>query len=252
MAIAMVMLGFLMGRKSGDATMPQQPQFVPLENFELPAYNADEDIIVHTGYTASYNHQTLVPNWVAWELTAEEAEGQCNGSYSFSRDPDVKDPKAQREDYRNSGYDKGHMAPRADMKWSEKALEESYYFTNICPQNHQMNSQGWRKIEELSRRLAKHYGSVYIVCGPIFDNHRYGTIGKNGLQVPDRFFKALAVRIDGEIKTVAFLMDNNRQNKSPKHYAMTVDSVESVIGRDLFPQADEAAEQSYDWNYWNH
>ena len=67
-----------------------------------------------------------------------------------------------------------------------------------------------------------------------------------------RFFKALAVRIDGEIKTVAFLMDNNRQNKSPKHYAMTVDSVESVIGRDLFPQADEAAEQSYDWNYWNH
>lgn len=221
-------------------------------SLELPDYSDDEDIVVHTGYTASYNHTTLCPNWVAWELTAEEVEGTCNGSYSFSRDPDVKEPKAQREDYRNSGYDKGHMAPRADMKWSEKALEESYYFTNICPQNHQMNSQGWRKIEELSRRLAKHYGRVYIVCGPVYDGHRIGTIGKNGLQVPDRFFKALAVSADGEVKTVAFLMDNNPQNKSPKHYAVSVDSVESVIGRNLFPKVDEAAERTFDWNKWNY
>ena len=97
---------------------------------ELPSYTDDEDIIVHLGYTASYNHVSLCPDWVAWELTAEEANGQNDGQYSFSRDPDVRFPKASREDYSRSGFDKGHMAPRADMRWSCQALEESYYFTN--------------------------------------------------------------------------------------------------------------------------
>ena len=242
--VAAVAVGFLVVSKDSTdhVAMPQ--------DFELPEYTSDEDIVVHTGYTASYNHQTLVPNWVAWELTAEEAEGTNEGQYSFSRDPEVKYPKAQREDYSNSGWDKGHMAPRADMKWSCQALEESYYFTNICPQNHEMNSQAWRKIEELTRRLAKRYGSVCIVCGPIFDDHRFGTIG--GVQVPDRFFKALAINTTEGFKTVAFLVENTPQNYSPKHYAVSVDSVESVIGRNLFPKADEAAEQTYDWKQWNY
>ena len=243
-AVAALAVGFLVVTKEPThyVAMPQ--------GFELPEYTSGEDIVVHTGYTASYNHQTLVPNWVAWELTAEEAAGTNEGQYSFSRDPDVKYPKAQREDYSNSGWDKGHMAPRADLKWSCQAMEESYYFTNICPQNHEMNSQAWRKIEELTRRLAKRYGSVCIVCGPIFDDHRFGTIGK--VQVPDRFFKALAVNTTEGFKTVAFLVDNTPQNYSPKHYAVSVDSVESVIGRNLFPKADEAAEQTFDWNHWNY
>lgn len=243
-AVAALAVGFLVVTKESThyVAMPQ--------GFELPEYTFGEDIVVHTGYTASYNHQTLVPNWVAWELTAEEAAGTNEGQYSFSRDPDVKYPKAQREDYSNSGWDKGHMAPRADMKWSCQAIEESYYFTNICPQNHEMNSQAWRKIEELTRRLAKRYGSVCIVCGPIFDDHHFGTIGR--VQVPDRFFKALAINTTDGFKTVAFLVDNTPQNYSPKHYAVSVDSVESVIGRNLFPKADEAAEQTFDWNHWNY
>ena len=88
-----------------------------VDGLELPAYGEDEDVIVHLGYTASYNHQTLVSDWVAWELTAEEVDGTNEGQYSFSRDPDVRFPKASREDYSRSGWDKGHMAPRADMKW---------------------------------------------------------------------------------------------------------------------------------------
>lgn len=223
-----------------------------VKDLELPLYAADEDIVVHLGYTAAYNHRTLVPDWVAWELTAEEVDGTNEGDYSFSRDPDVAFPKASREDYSRSGWDKGHMAPRADMKWSCKALEESYYFTNVCPQNHEMNSQAWRKIEELSRRLAKHYGRVYIVCGPIFDEYRFGKIGQGGVQVPDHFFKALAVSTNKGYRTVGFVVDNTSQSFSPRHYAVSVDSVESLTGRNLFPMVDEVAEQTYDWNFWNH
>ena len=243
-AVAALTVGFWASQRPANA-------IVTVQGLELPQYAADEDVVTHTGYTASYNHQTLCPNWVAWELTSEEVDGDLGGSYSFSRDPDVEEPKASREDYKNSGYDKGHMAPRADMKWSETALRESYYFTNICPQNHQMNSQGWRKIEELSRRLATHYGRLYIVCGPIYQEHRLGTIGSQGLQVPDRFFKALAVTTDDGYRTVAFIMENSPQNKSPHHYAVSVDSVERILGRNLFPKVDELAERDYDWNDWN-
>ena len=217
----------------------------------LPAPIDGEDIVCHEGYTAAYNHTTLCPDWVAWELTAEEADGQLEGQYSFSRDPDVAFPKASREDYSNSGWDKGHMAPRADMKWSLRALEESYYFTNVCPQDHEMNSQAWRKIEELTRRLARHYGAVQVVCGPIFDSTNHRHIGPACVHVPDRFFKVLAINVGGDWHTVGFIVVNTPQSRSPRHYAVTVDSVEAVIGRDLFPSLDEEVEGAYDWNIWN-
>lgn len=217
---------------------------------ELPEYSDAEDIVRHEGYTASYNHTTLCPDWVAWELTADETAGQLDGQYSFSRDPEVQFPKASREDYSYSGWDKGHMAPRADMKWSYKALEESYYFTNICPQDHEMNSQAWRKIEELTRRLARHYGAVQVVCGPVFDGEPRH-IGQACVWVPDRFFKALAVNIEGRWHTVGFLVDNVPQSRSPRNYAVTVDSVETVVGRNLFPTIDETAESEYNWLVWN-
>ena len=218
---------------------------------ELPEYSDTEDIVSHTGYTASYNHVTLTSDWVALELTAAELIDAYDFECSFSWDPNVSSPKAMREDYSRSGWDKGHMAPRADMKWSAEALQESYFFTNVCPQDHEMNAQAWRKIEELTRRVARRYGSVLVVCGPIYDSEPHRHIGPNCVHVPDRFYKALAVSTKDEWHTVAFLVENNRQSRSPRTYAVSVDSVEAVIGRNLFPLIDEQAEALYDWNIWN-
>lgn len=50
------------------------------------------------------------------------------------------------------------MAPRADMKWSVHVFEESYYLSNICPQNHDLNAGDWLKTENLARRMAEKYG----------------------------------------------------------------------------------------------
>ena len=219
---------------------------------EIPYVDGSEDIVTHLGYTASYNHRTLVPDWVAYELTAEEVEGNFKTQCSFSRDPDVRSPKASREDYSNTGWDKGHMAPRADMKWSERALIESYYFTNICPQNHSMNAGAWNRIEQLARRNARRYGAVYIVCGPMFTEGRYGTIGQAKVHVPDAFFKAFLTVDSRGYHAVAFVVENNPQTSRPRNYAMSVDSLESMLGRDLYPQLpDTLAEASFVWSDWN-
>ena len=220
-----------------------QSQQVYPQSLEFPEPIEGEDIRIYAGYTSSYNHSTLVPNWVAYELTAAEVEGEYSFKPSFSRDPNMEGSQASREDYSNSGWDKGHMAPRADMKWSEESLAESYYFTNVCPQNHEMNAYDWCSIEKLARRMATEHGSVYVVCGPVFTTHEYGTIGGNQVNVPDAFFKALLMKVDGTYQSIAFLVPN-RPDRHPIHeYACTVNDIESLLGINLFYNLDDSVEE---------
>ena len=99
---------------------------------ELPKITAQDNVIIYTGFTVSYNTSTLIPNWVAYELTATEVEGQYPRKGQFGQDFSFRGRQAMREDYSNSGWDKGHMCPAADLKWSEKTMYESFY---LCYNN---------------------------------------------------------------------------------------------------------------------
>lgn len=223
-------------------------------NLEFPEPVDGEDVITYCGFTSSYNHVTLIPNWVAYELTANEVAGQCSYKPSFSWDPNLKGSQASREDYSNSGWDKGHMAPRADMKWSEQSLIESYYFTNVCPQNHEMNAYDWCSIEKLTRRMASAYGSVYVICGPIITNNKYGTIGGGHVMVPDAFFKALLIYVDNEYHSIAFVVPNEPDRHPVEEYVCSVDELETMIGMNLFFNLDddieEIVESTVNMNFW--
>lgn len=211
---------------------------------ELPTIKQGEQVITHIGYTTSYNSKTLNPNWVAYELTKEEVLGECKGRTSFCWDPDVKGRKSRREDYKNEqNWDKGHMAPRADMKWSVQAFEESYYLSNICPQNHDLNAGDWLKTEKLARRMAEKYGKVYIICGPIFIFNKYGTLGENKVWVPDAFYKALLVKVNDRYESIAFYMSNESQKNEIMHYVRTVNDIEALLKMDLFPALPDSEEE---------
>ena len=210
---------------------------------EYPDYDNGEDVIAYEGFTVSYNHATLVPDWVAYELTAEELEVKYSSkSSNFSRDPNLKGRQASREDYSHSGWDKGHMAPKADLRWSERSYWESHYFTNICPQSHQLNGGDWNALENAVRRWAKKYGRVWVVCGPVFDSCRYGTIGDAGVQVPDAFFKAVLIPYNDGYTGAAFIMPNEGKHHSLSHYTCTIDHLEEVVGRNFFPALDDEIE----------
>lgn len=212
---------------------------VGMQCLECPAYGADEHIVQYSGFTVSYNHTTLVPNWVAYELTADELEVRYDTkSSNFSRDPNLEGRQASREDYSHSGWDKGHMAPKADMRWSERSYWESHYFTNICPQNHALNGGDWNRLEQAVRRWAKEYGRVWVVCGPVFDSCRYGTIGNAGVQVPDAFFKAVLLPAQGGYKIVAYLMPNEGRHHRLEHYVVDLETLEQLLGRKLFPRIE--------------
>lgn len=228
---------------------------VSLAQLELPSYTSSEDVIVYTGYTSSYNHTTLIPNWVAYELTAEEIVEPALGNKYFIPDPNVKEPQATFEDYRNDEcWDKGHMVPKADLKWSQNAYEESFFFTNICPQNRTLNNGAWKSLEHKVRNMAKQYGRIYVVCGPIFDNHKYGTLGKQKVAIPDSFFKALLLPIGNGFESVAFIMPNDGNRLPWYEYSCSIDYLEDLLHRDLFQALDDdietQVESQYNLKFW--
>ena len=201
-----------------------------------------EQILKRTGYVTSYNRTTLLPNWVAWHLTAERTEGSAKRSdVDFAEDNEVPEPRATDWDYYNSGYDRGHMCPAADNKWSKKAMEESFLFTNMCPQNSNLNRGDWNEMEMACRKWAKKYGGIYIVCGPILYKGKHKTIGKNKVVVPEAFFKVV-LRTGDEPQAIGFIYKNTSGNRPKDSYVNTVDEVERITGIDFFPSLPDDVE----------
>ena len=226
-------------------------------NLEIPAPLAGvpEQILARKGYTVSYNSSRRVPNWVAWRLTAAHLKGDTKRSESkFHEDEDVAEPRAADADYMRSGYDRGHMCPAGDNKWSQRAMDESFLFTNICPQAPQLNRGDWNEMEQACRKWARKYGEVYVVCGPIFYKKRPKTIGKNKVAVPDAFFKVV-LKMKGEPKAIGFIYKNADGNRPKGDYANSVDEVERITGIDFFPALPDEIErkveaqcQPEEWN----
>lgn len=203
-----------------------------------------EQILERTGYVASYNKVTLLPNWVAWHLTAERTEGSAKRSgVDFAEDTEVPEPRATDWDYYNSGYDRGHMCPAADNKWSKKAMEESFLFTNMCPQNGNLNRGDWNEMEMACRKWAKKYGDLYIVCGPILYKGKHKTIGKNKVVVPEAFFKVV-LRTGDNPQAIGFIYKNTSGNRPKDSYVNTVDEVERITGIDFFPSLPDDVEKN--------
>ena len=113
-----------------------------------------ETIIEYEGFTVSYNQSLRIPNWVFYELTAEETTGPFSRKgKDFQQDPSACVSQADAYDYRGSGWSRGHMAPAADFKWSDTAMSETFYYTNICPQDRELNNRYWNTLEKQSPQL---------------------------------------------------------------------------------------------------
>ncbi len=233
----------------------------PALEIPAPLAGQQERLIYHTGYTVSYNAAWRLPNWVAYELTPEETSGPAKRADRFIPDPTVPfHETAGTDDYRHSGFDRGHMAPAGDMKWSEQAMRESFYLSNICPQHPALNRGIWKRLEETVRRLAATRGSVYVVCGPLAADtpRRLGGIGDRsggqGVAVPHGFFKALLQYADGRWAAVAFTFDNAGSEKPLSDHTLTIDSLEILTGFDFFPalpdSVETAVERETDPTWW--
>ncbi len=208
----------------------------------------------YTGMNIGFNPKLHIPNWVAWELTAEETDGKEPRPVKFTVDPDV-DGSADPSDYKNSGYDRGHMAPAADMKWDKKALNESFMMTNIVPQANSLNSGTWKRLEEKCRLWAKADSKIYIVCGPVISDEPIEYIGDNQVYVPRRFFKAILSLDADRPRAIAFVMPNGKVSGGMQQAAISVDELEQITGYDFFAalpdDIENEVEAQCDFHFWS-
>lgn len=225
------------------------------QQFELPNTSSSDSIVAHIAYTLSFNPNTKIVNWVAYELTADETDGPwTRKGLRFMPDPDCHYKQADNDDYRNSGYSRGHLAPAGDMKWDSVAMVESFYFTNCIPQDKELNNGRWNQLEMKVRTWAKEYGRVYIVCGPAFLNMDTLRIGHNKVAVPDACFKALLIPTSTSYSAIAFVMRNGEEKRNLKECSCTIDQLETLLGLDLFynlpDRIETEVESSICWFNW--
>ena len=230
-----------------------------VSSYEIPQYQhpISEIQIEHTAYTVSYNPNNKIPNWVAWKLDSTDLIERVAQQNKFFPDSMLDDDIAiTTEEYKDCGWDRGHMCPRGDNKWHKNAMKECNYMTNVCPQNSNLNRGDWKELEEKCRKWAA-VEPVYITCGPIlYDTPKYGYIGvQHKIRIPDAFFKVILTGLEsGNPKAIGFIYKNEAGNNKRDKYVNSIDQVERITGYDFFSalpdDIEECIEQTYDLRDW--
>ena len=212
-----------------------------IDSLELPSVHLSDQIVRHAGYVLSYNEKYEQANWVAYQLTAEKTDKKYGRTNKFIPDPDVQTGSATQEDYNGAGYDRGHLAPAADMGWSEQTMAESFFFSNMSPQVPSFNRGIWKKLEEQVRDWAIDYHKIYIATGPVFSSDM-SVIGVHHVAVPKYYYKVILDYNPPDIKAIGFILPNEASSESLQHFAVSVDSVEKMTHLDFFTRLQDQVE----------
>jgi endonuclease G len=244
------------GHKEGvmpDSHVEGVTHYPGLETVSLPDGLAAQ-MKEYIGFTISFNKDNGTPNYVAWELLGEETSGEQSRSNKFWTDSEI-DGCPTTKDYSNSGYDRGHMCPAADQKWSREAMEDCFVMANICPQLHALNAGAWATLENKERQWAQRDSAIMIIAGPIYDKTDTKRIGEAGVRVPGAFFKVLAAPYADRPRGIAFVYPNMTAPGNMQDYAMSIDDLEKITGYDFFQSlpddVEESVERSFSFKDWN-
>ncbi len=212
-------------------------------------------IIRHTYYTACYDERHEQPAWVAYVLRNSYLERNVTREGNqFKPDEKVKTGSALPSDYTGSGYDRGHLAPAADFKFSQSALDETFFMSNISPQVPEFNRGIWSDLEQRVRFWAKKEKQLYVVTGAVLRNGLPKIGKKNKISVPEQFYKIILDLQEPEIKAIAFLMKNEGSNQPLQSFVVSIDKIEQITGIDFFPalpdELENRLEASIEVNKW--
>lgn len=227
--------------------------FPALETVTLPE-NLPSQLKEYTGFTVSFNKENHTPNYVVWELLGTEISYDVDRSDFFWQDTEIEGCPTHR-DYSHSGYDRGHICPAADQKWSEKAMIDCFSMANMCPQDHNLNAGAWLTLENKERQWAVRDSAIVIIAGPIYEGEGQKRIGNSGVRVPDAFFKAFLAPYIESPRAIAFVYPNMTSPGNMMQYAMSIDDLEEILGYDLFPSLPDDIENKVESNFsfteWN-
>lgn len=215
---------------------------IKTESLEIPSSNYE--VTTHAHFALGYDEKHEQAAWVAYKLEGRETRGSAEREDRFIPDPKVRTKSARHSDYSGSGYDRGHLAPAADFKFSEKAMAESFYMSNMSPQKPRFNRGIWKELEEKVRANVRRDKAYYVVSGPVLKGGRLRKIGrKTKVSIPRYYYKILLDLEEPEIKAIAFLMKNEGSDKPLSSFVVSIDKIEEVTGIDFFPNLPDDLEK---------
>ncbi len=221
--------------------------------FFLPTSTTGQ-IVHHSGYSLSYSEAHEQAEWVAYELKKDQLSNANFKRPYFEIDKDIKTRAAHWYNYKNSGYDRGHLCPAADRKYSKTAFDETFLTSNISPQEHEFNSGIWNSLEQKVRYWAFKYDGVFVVTGGVLEEG-LESIGEEQVSVPKYFYKVLIDNNSGQTKMIAFLMPHENSDRPLYDFVVSTDHIEQLTGIDFFPELEDAVEQkleaSSDYKQWD-
>ena len=204
----------------------------------IPVYN-DGIRLEYRYYSLGFNKEHKQANWVYYELSASNLTGKAGRKKDFRVDPKISRWSATPEDYKRSGYDRGHLCPAADMSFNAKAMSETFYMSNMSPQVPMFNRGIWKELEEHVRNRARKE-KLYVVTGPIFKSNK-GTIGKGQVTVPGYYYKLFYS--PSKQQMVAYVLPNEESKRALASFAVPVNQVEKMTGIDFFSQLPDDFER---------
>lgn len=224
----------------------------PTAAFFLPT-STTRQIVHHQGYSLSYSEPHEQAEWVAYELKKEHLSNRNFDRPYFEIDKAVKSGAASWKNYKNSGYDRGHLCPAGDRGYSQEAHAETFLTSNITPQTHEFNSGIWNTLEQKIRYWSSRYDGVFVVTGGVLKGDMK-TIGTENVAVPNHFYKVVMDYNGGNPKVLAFLLPHNNTTRPLYEFVVTVDEVEEITGIDFFPGLDDEIENrlesSKNYKHW--
>lgn len=241
-----------------------------LNQIGIPLSQSPLDIAEHSAMIIGFNCDLKLAAWSFHVLSPDVLVGGVSRTNDFRKDSLIECGDGIEQDYfrripkddgtvtyENFGFDRGHLAPSADFRWSQKALSESYFYSNMTPQAPGFNRESWAEVEDLMRRImANNPKTYYIVTGPILDkNLPKVEKGTNKLPIPSFHYKIIIDLTPDNQKGMAFLMPNKKCDMPPSAYVVSIDSIEKLTGLDFFSKLDKSLaasiESKANFSLWN-
>lgn len=193
-------------------------------------------VLEHDCITIGYDIEAKQATWVAYTLKKSDLEGDAKRKNNFKIDPKLtENQSAKDEDYYKSGFDRGHLAPAADMTVSQECMDQSFYYSNISPQLPGHNRGVWKRLESEVRDWAIQYDSVVVVTGAIVDKENDERLGESKVCIPKFYYKALLIKKGSELYTIGFVLANASFKEELTTFSVTIDDLEDQTGLDFFP-----------------
>ena len=225
-----------------------------LDSVFFPSLDSNDVLIRHFAYSMVYDDDHEQSKWVFYKISARLDTVNYKRTNSFKEDPLVLTGSATHLDYKHSGYDRGHLAPAGDMTWSEVAMKESFYYSNMSPQTPSFNRGIWKRLESRVRKWGEEFDSLYVTTGPVLIDS-LEIIG-SGVSVPMYFYKTvLSFRKGKPFSSISFLLENKGSKSKLQEFAISTDSLEKISNINfnyiLNPPLQDSLENHLDLSQWS-